>query len=154
MNNKFSLLSFSTLCLNILNFDWANIIFFALSLTIRGDSCPRRVIISCGLCCCRCSQKCDNFRVMDRVLVGPFDIAVSRFCRRKVGGRARTMDNGLGTGALFFLLLLSRASRYLASPRILAYRDYNPKTIRGKGTSFRRNNFWDRLGGQALLMIG
>ena len=29
-----------------------------------------------------------------------------------------------------------------------------PETRRGMGTSFRRNVFWDRLGGQALLMIG
>ena len=28
------------------------------------------------------------------------------------------------------------------------------KNIRGMGTSFRRNDFWDRLGGQASLMIG
>ena len=27
-------------------------------------------------------------------------------------------------------------------------------TIRGMGTSFRRNDFWDRLGGQAVLVIG
>ena len=29
-----------------------------------------------------------------------------------------------------------------------------PENIRGMGTSFRRNDFWDRLGGQASLMIG
>ena len=28
------------------------------------------------------------------------------------------------------------------------------ETIREMGTSFRRNHFWDRLGGQALVMIG
>ena len=49
--------------------------------------------------------------------------------------------------ALYFFLLLS--SR--ASPRILAYIGYTPETIRGRGTSFRCNDF---LRGQALLMIG
>ena len=29
-----------------------------------------------------------------------------------------------------------------------------PETIREMGTSFRRNHFWDRLGGQAIVMIG
>ena len=29
-----------------------------------------------------------------------------------------------------------------------------PATIRGMCTSFRRNDFWDHLGGQALIMIG
>ena len=29
-----------------------------------------------------------------------------------------------------------------------------PETVRGMGTSFRRNGLWDRLGGQALVMIG
>ena len=29
-----------------------------------------------------------------------------------------------------------------------------PENIRGMGTSFRSNYFWDRLGGQALLVIG
>ena len=29
-----------------------------------------------------------------------------------------------------------------------------PETIRGMSTSFRRNDFWDRLGGQAFLTIG
>jgi len=30
-----------------------------------------------------------------------------------------------------------------------------PETIREMGTSFRRNDFtWDRLGGQAIVMIG
>ena len=29
-----------------------------------------------------------------------------------------------------------------------------PETFKGMGTSFRRNDFWDRLGGQALLMFG
>ena len=34
-------------------------------------------------------------------------------------------------------------------------RNYSlPETIRGMGASFRRNDFWDRLGGQALPMIG
>ena len=28
------------------------------------------------------------------------------------------------------------------------------ETIRGMGTSFRHNDFWDHLGGQALVMIG
>ena len=28
------------------------------------------------------------------------------------------------------------------------------ETIRGMGTSFRHHDFWDRLGGQALVMIG
>lgn len=28
------------------------------------------------------------------------------------------------------------------------------QTMRGMGTSVRRNDSWDRLGGQALLMIG
>ena len=27
-----------------------------------------------------------------------------------------------------------------------------PENIGGIGTSFRRNDFWDRMGGQALLM--
>ena len=29
-----------------------------------------------------------------------------------------------------------------------------PKHIRGMGTSFRRNDFWDGLGGQVAPMIG
>ena len=29
-----------------------------------------------------------------------------------------------------------------------------PETIRRMGTSFRRNDLWDRLGWQALLVIG
>ena len=29
-----------------------------------------------------------------------------------------------------------------------------PETTRRMGTSFRRSDFWDRLGGQALLVIG
>ena len=29
-----------------------------------------------------------------------------------------------------------------------------PETLRGMGTSFLRNDFWDRLGRQALVMIG
>ena len=29
-----------------------------------------------------------------------------------------------------------------------------PETVRQMGTSFRCNHFWDRLGGQALVMIG
>ena len=29
-----------------------------------------------------------------------------------------------------------------------------PATIRGMCTSFRRNDFWDHLGVQALIMIG
>ena len=29
-----------------------------------------------------------------------------------------------------------------------------PETIRGMSTSFWRNGFWDRLSGQALVMIG
>ena len=29
-----------------------------------------------------------------------------------------------------------------------------PETLRGMGTSFWRSDFWDRLGGQALVMIG
>ena len=29
-----------------------------------------------------------------------------------------------------------------------------PETTRKMGTSFWRNDFWDRLGGQVLLMIG
>ena len=29
-----------------------------------------------------------------------------------------------------------------------------PETRRKMGTNFRRSDFWDRLGGQALLMIG
>ena len=53
----------------------------------------------------------------------------------------------------FIFFSSSRLGLRLPSPR-LAYRDYNTETIRGKGTSFRRNDFWDRLGGQALLMIG
>ena len=28
------------------------------------------------------------------------------------------------------------------------------ESTRKMGTSFRRNDFWDRLGGQALLVIG
>ena len=28
------------------------------------------------------------------------------------------------------------------------------ESTREMGTSFRRNDFWDRLGGQALLVIG
>ena len=28
------------------------------------------------------------------------------------------------------------------------------QTIRGMGASFRHRDFWDRLGGQALVMIG
>ena len=39
------------------------------------------------------SQKSENFRVMDRVLIGPFDItAVSQYLWTKVGRRARIMD--------------------------------------------------------------
>ena len=29
-----------------------------------------------------------------------------------------------------------------------------PETLRAMGTSFLREDFWDRLGGQALVMIG
>ena len=29
-----------------------------------------------------------------------------------------------------------------------------PETLRGMGTSFLREDFWDRVGGQALVMIG
>ena len=29
-----------------------------------------------------------------------------------------------------------------------------PETIREMGTGFRRNDFWNRLGGQAVLVIG
>ena len=29
-----------------------------------------------------------------------------------------------------------------------------PETIKRMSTSFRRNDFWDRMGGQSLLMIG
>ena len=29
-----------------------------------------------------------------------------------------------------------------------------PETIREMAASFRRNDFWDRLGGQAVLVIG
>ena len=29
-----------------------------------------------------------------------------------------------------------------------------PETMRGMGTSFRCNDFWDSLGGQTLVMIG
>ena len=30
----------------------------------------------------------------------------------------------------------------------------SPETLRGVGTSFRCNDLWDSLSGQALLMIG
>ena len=40
------------------------------------------------------SQKGDNFRVIDRVFDGPFNMGV--------GGRIKSQKNGLVTGALFF----------------------------------------------------
>ena len=57
------------------------------------------------------SQKSEHFRVMDRVLIGPFDItAVSQYLWAKVGGRAMDWSvNGLVTGALFSLLHSFRA---------------------------------------------
>ena len=61
------------------------------------------------------TQKGDNFRVMDRVFIGPFDItAVSQYLWAQVSGRVRAM-NWL-QALYFFLLPSSRASRKL--PRL------------------------------------
>ena len=62
------------------------------------------------------SQKSENFRVMDRFLIGPFDItAVSQNLWAKVGGRARTMDC---VQALYFLSSTRFAREMPRSPRL------------------------------------
>ena len=62
------------------------------------------------------SQKSEHFRVMDRFLIGPFDItAVSQYLWAKVGGRARTMDWLL---ALYFLSSTRFAREMPRSPRL------------------------------------
>ena len=62
------------------------------------------------------SHKGNKFRVMDRLLIGPFNItAVSQYQFVGVGGR-KSQNNVLFTGALFFLLPSSRASRKI--PRL------------------------------------
>ena len=60
------------------------------------------------------SQKDDNFRVMDRVLIGPLRLPPSvNICGR------RCQNNGLVTGAIFFLFPGSRASGKMPrSPRL------------------------------------
>ena len=60
------------------------------------------------------SQKGNKFRVMDRLFIGPFNITVRQSIFVGVGGR-KSQNNGLFTGALFFLLPSSRAS--LKMPR-------------------------------------
>ena len=62
------------------------------------------------------SQESENFRVMDRFLIGPFDItAVSQYLWAKVGGRARTMDC---VQALYFLSSTRFAREMPRSPRL------------------------------------
>ena len=61
------------------------------------------------------SQKSENFRVTDRVLISPFDItAVSQYLWAKVGGRARTMD---WLQALYFFSSTRFACEMPRSPR-------------------------------------
>ena len=63
-----------------LNFDCANLIFAALSLTLLKVMYAFVVVTSCGFFFFWQRQKGDNFRVMARVLFGPFDInAVSQY---------------------------------------------------------------------------
>ena len=62
------------------------------------------------------SRKSEHFRVMDRVLISPFDItAVSKYLWAKVGGRARTMN---WLPALYFLSSTRFAREMPRSPRL------------------------------------
>ena len=61
------------------------------------------------------SQKGNNFRVMDRLFIGPFNItAVSQVLK--------SLNNALVTGALFVLLPSSRASRKMPRLHRLAHK--------------------------------
>ena len=62
-----------------LNFDWANLIFAALSLTLLKVIHALFPVVYAAVDVSD-SRKGDNFRVMDRVLIGPFEItAVSQY---------------------------------------------------------------------------
>ena len=62
-----------------LNFDRANLIFAALSLTLLKVIHALFVVVYAAVDVSD-SQRGDNFRLMDRVLIGPFEItAVSQY---------------------------------------------------------------------------
>ena len=64
-----------------LNFDWANLTFAALSLTLSKVILPFRLFpVFYAVVGVSGSQKGDNFWEIDRALIGPFDItAVSQY---------------------------------------------------------------------------
>ena len=75
-----------------LNFDRANLIFAALSLTLLKVIHALFAVVYAAVDVSD-SRKGDNFRLMDRVLIGPFEITVRQSIFLGVrSGSARTMD--------------------------------------------------------------
>ena len=80
--------------------------------------------------------------------------------RRSVGKKVQNSQHLLSKIAGPFWKSEDKAGRAIKLPlssfttEIVQSKLHSPETKRGMGTRFQRNDSWDRLGGEALLMIG
>ena len=107
-----------------LNFDWENLIFAALSLTLLKEIHVLVVVISCGLW------------IVFSTLHWSFwhDRRQSIFVGVGVGGRARTMD--WQQALYFFLLPSSRVSRFAQMP-CLPHLSHKALVMQANASHFR-----------------
>ena len=107
LNNRLSLFSFPLVCLDR-NLTLTKQILFLLYWVLKVFH-ALVVVISCSLCCCRCFWPPERWQFSSNASC--FDWLFWHHCCQSISvgiGEWRSQNNGLVTGALFFLLPSSR----------------------------------------------